>query len=110
MNLAHESRMVFDATFINIFRLMPLESSFREPIRADWSFVELDRGQRWIQFKDESIGKIEKWHWDFGDGNTSQEQHPSHHYGKGGEWTVALTVIGPEGKSIKSKVWDVTTK
>lgn len=110
MNLAHESKMVFDATFVNIFRLMPLENSYKEPIQADWSFVELDRDQRWIQFKDESNGKIEKWHWDFGDGNTSQEQNPSHHYEKGGEWTVVLTVIGPEGKSIRSKVWDVTTK
>lgn len=110
MNLAHESRMVFDADFLNVFRLMPLEEKYREAIRADWSFIEIDRDERWIQFNDESVGSIEKWHWDFGDGTTSTEQNPSHRYGKGGEWTVVLTVVGPKGKSVRSKVWDVVTR
>ena len=70
----------------------------------------MDRVTRWIQFKDESIGKIESWHWDFGDGNASREKNPSHNYGKAGEWTVVLTVEGHEGKSIRSKVWDVVTE
>jgi len=34
----------------------------------------------------------------------------SHNYEKAGEWTVVLTVEGPEGTSIRSKVWDVVTK
>jgi hypothetical protein len=110
MNLAHESRMVFDADFINTFRLMPLEEKYIEKIQANWSFLEIDRAKRWIQFKDQSIGKIEKWHWDFGDGNSSVEPNPSHIYDKGGEWVVVLTVMGPDGKSVRSKVWDVVTK
>ncbi|WP_445737164.1 PKD domain-containing protein [Mariniflexile sp.] len=110
MNLGHDSRMVFDADFLNTFRLMPLEKKYTKPIQADWSFLEIDRNKRWIQFKDASEGQIEKWSWDFGDGNTSTEQNPSHHYNKGGEWTVVLTVFGPEGKSVRSKVWDVVTK
>lgn len=110
INLAHDSRMVFDADFLNTFRLMPLEDEYVKTIQADWSFIEIDRNKRWIQFKDESIGKVERWHWDFGDGTTSTEQNPSHRYNKGGEWTVVLTVSGPMGNSSLSKVWDVVTK
>lgn len=110
INLAHDSRMVFDADFLNTFRLMPLEEKYAPTLQANWSFLEIDRTKRWIQFMDKSIGEIEKWHWDFGDGTTSSEQNPSHMYGKGGEWTVVLTVTGPLGKSSRSKVWDVVTK
>lgn len=110
MNLAHDSRMVFNADFLNIFRLMPIEKKYIEPIQANWSFVEIDRVKRWIQFKDESVGKVENWYWDFGDGNTSIEQNPSHLYSNGGEWTVVLAITGPEGKSVRSKVWEVVTK
>ncbi|RKN78676.1 PKD domain-containing protein [Ulvibacterium marinum] len=110
MNLAHDTKMIYDASYLNIFRLMPLEKQFVKAIDADWSFVEMDRNQRWFQFKDESIGNITKWHWDFGDGNSSNDQHPSHKYDKAGEWTVILTIEGPEGKSVRSKVWDVVTK
>jgi uncharacterized membrane protein len=110
MNLAHDSRMVFNADFLNTFRLMPLEKKYIKPIQADWSFVEIDRAKRWIQFKDESVGNVEKWHWDFGDGTTSTKQNPSHLYNEGGEWTVVLTITSPEGTSVRSKVWDVVTK
>lgn len=110
INLAHDTRMVFDASYLPTFRLMPLDQQYRAPVQANWSFTEMDRDQRWIQFKDESIGKINSWHWDFGDGHSSTEQHPLHRYEKGGEWTVILRVEGPEGKSTRSKVWDVVTK
>lgn len=110
MNLAHDTRMIYDASYLCVFRLMPLEEKFQKPIQSDWSFVEIDRKTRWIQFKDKSYGKIEKWNWDFGDGTHSTEQHPMHQYSKAGEWTVILTVEGPAGKSILSKVWDVVTQ
>jgi hypothetical protein len=110
MNLAHDSRMVFDADFLNVFKLMPLEDKYNKPIQANWSFIEIDRNKRWFQFKDESIGKIDKWHWDFGDGTSSNEQFPKHHYKEAGEWVVILTVTGAEGASVLSKVWEVVTK
>lgn len=110
INLAHDSRMVFNADFLNTFRLMPLEKEYVPKLQANWSFMEIDRSKRWIQFKDESLGNIKKWHWDFGDGTTSSDQNPSHIYSKEGEWTVVLTVTGPAGKSSRSKVWDVVTQ
>jgi PKD repeat protein len=66
--------------------------------------------KRQVTFKDESRGKITKWHWDFGDGTTSTEQNPVHQYTKAGKYIVVLDIEGPEGKSRMSKVWDVAVK
>ena len=35
---------------------------------------------------------ITNWHWDFGDGNTSDQQHPTHTYTSDGSFSVTLTV------------------
>lgn len=110
INLAHDTRMIYDASYLNLFKLMPLEDNNKKAIDANLSFIEVDRNLRWIQFIDKSIGDIKSWHWDFGDGNISNEKSPSHYYKKAGEWTVVLTITGPEGVSIRSKVWDVVTQ
>jgi PKD repeat protein len=48
-----------------------------------------------ITFNDHSSspnGKIASWHWDFGDGTTSNDQNPTHRYAQDGAYKVALTV------------------
>ncbi|MGC9308071.1 MAG: PKD domain-containing protein, partial [Thermoplasmatota archaeon] len=53
-----------------------------------------------VNFTDDSSdpdGSIEAWHWDFGDGNTSSQQHPSHSYTADGSYTVTLTVTDNHG-------------
>jgi len=48
-----------------------------------------------VQFADlSSVGglPITSWAWDFGDGNTSDQQHPQHTYEEEGAYTVKLTV------------------
>ncbi|MFV9504155.1 MAG: CARDB domain-containing protein [Oscillochloridaceae bacterium umkhey_bin13] len=50
-----------------------------------------------VDFEDYSIGDINEWEWDFGDGTTSSEQNPSHSYNTPGMYTVTLNVIGQEG-------------
>lgn len=45
--------------------------------------------------------------WDFGDGTTSTEMEPVHVYGKGGEYTVSLTVTGSGGQRTKEKSFEV---
>ncbi len=44
-----------------------------------------------VDFTDASTGKPTSWHWDFGDGSTSEEQNPSHTYADVGTYTVSLT-------------------
>ncbi|MHC1626307.1 MAG: beta strand repeat-containing protein [Methanoculleaceae archaeon] len=45
-----------------------------------------------VNFTDMSTGSPTSWSWDFGDGNTSTEQNPSHTYVTSGVYTVTLTV------------------
>ena len=45
-----------------------------------------------ILFTDLTLQNTENWHWDFGDGNTSSEQHPTHKYQHDGNYVVVLTV------------------
>lgn len=45
-----------------------------------------------IEFKDFSIEDVNEWHWDFGDGTTSQLQHPTHQYDSKGIYEVMLSV------------------
>jgi hypothetical protein len=111
-NLSHKSTMYGDASDLVAFRLMPLEEKFVKPIAAEWSFKIVDEDMRIVAFKDESAGRITKWHWEFGDGTTSEEQNPIHEYfnGKGYYTSTVLTVEGPAGKSSMSKPWDVAIK
>ena len=53
-----------------------------------------------VSFEDESIdidGYISEWYWDFGEGNTSTDQNPSHSYGNPGTYTVNLKVSDDDG-------------
>jgi len=56
-----------------------------------------------VQFTDQSTGSITDWWWQFGDGETSTEQHPSHTYESGGDYTVGLTVTDPGGSDTETK-------
>jgi PKD repeat protein len=53
-----------------------------------------------VQFTDQSTGAIDSWLWNFGDGETSSEQNPSHTYNSTGYFTVSLTVTGTVGGPI----------
>jgi hypothetical protein len=109
-NLSHKHTMYGNASELVAFKLMPLEPRLRKPIEAQWSFQVLDMDRRLVAFKDLSQGRITSWKWDFGDGQTSTEQHPIHPYKEAGKYVVVLWVEGPDGKSRRAKVWDVTLK
>ena len=55
-----------------------------------------------VTFQDDSVGVITEWSWDFGDGNTSLDQSPTHTYTEAGLYTVSLTVTGPGGQDIET--------
>lgn len=58
-----------------------------------------DLAQATIDFTDQSSsdGTIGSWVWDFGDGNTSTEQNPSHTYAEPGTYLVCLTITDDDG-------------
>ncbi len=53
------------------------------------------------------------WNWDFGDGNTSIAQNPSHQYDSSGVYTISLTVEDGSGCSVNTtdniEVFDLPT-
>ena len=52
-----------------------------------------------IVFTDNSYSDapIASWNWDFGDGNTSNEQNPSHFYQNENQYTICLTIEDENG-------------
>jgi chitodextrinase len=56
-----------------------------------------------VQFTDLSIGEITSWDWDFGDGETSQQQNPIHRFQLPGKYDVGLRVTGPNGFATEIK-------
>ena len=75
-----------------------LSFSREQYLRADFTFQ--DEGALTVQFTDTSTGAPEGpkyWLWDFGDGNSSMEQSPSHIYAEAGNYTVTLTVANDSG-------------
>lgn len=57
-----------------------------------------------VNFNSLSTGPITSSSWSFGDGATSPEDHPSHTYATPGIYTVALTVAGTTGSSVRSRI------
>jgi hypothetical protein len=109
-NLSRKHTMYGNASELVAFKLMPLEPRFRKTLEAQWSFQVVDMDRRLVAFQDQSEGKITSWKWTFGDGTTSTEQHPLHTYQKPGKFVVTLDIEGPDGRSRRSKVWDVAVK
>ena len=52
-----------------------------------------------VQFNDQSTGNVTSYNWDFGDGNTSTDENPTHVYNIPGTYTVTETVTGPGGNN-----------
>jgi len=65
-----------------------------------------------VQFTDTSTpgtSPIASWSWDFGDGQTSFDQHPLHIYTEVGTYTVSLSVTSDVGTNALTKVDYITT-
>jgi len=58
-----------------------------------------------VQFQDASWFQPGTWYWEFGDGETSYEQNPTHQYAEFGEFEVSLTINGAD-----STCYDVFTQ
>ncbi|WP_317065036.1 PKD domain-containing protein [Methanoculleus caldifontis] len=53
-----------------------------------------------VQFNDASAGNVTAWSWDFGDGQTSAEQNPTHTYVTAGTYTVSLNASNTYGFNV----------
>jgi PKD repeat protein len=56
-----------------------------------------------VTFTDVSAGDPTSWAWNFGDGGSSTEQHPSYIYPTTGSYTVTQTVSNAEGAGILTR-------
>ena len=57
-----------------------------------------------IEFHDTSnVPSPVAWHWEFGDGSSSDEQNPVHTYLLAGAYDVRLTVTGAAGPAVRQK-------
>ncbi|HHS96030.1 MAG TPA: PKD domain-containing protein [Phaeodactylibacter sp.] len=84
-----------------IFSILLLVSCGRP--YAEFSFVEKEReAPVEVAFENKSK-KAESYHWDFGDGNTSEEATPVHKYNSSGNFEVTLTAKKGRKKSTKKK-------
>ena len=75
-----------------------------DPYLADftWEPDEPHAGQA-VEFFDQSQDDPMTWHWQFGDGGTSRQQHPVHWFDEPGAFDVTLTVaFNPEGTILRS--------
>lgn len=106
-NLSPQHTMYGHASQLCAFRLMPIEPALLPKIVAQWSWRLVDPARRLVAFRDESIGRINPWRWQFGDGATSTEQHPQHAFATPGNYVTILDVDGPDGSARRAKVWDV---
>lgn len=61
-----------------------------------------------VVFDDTSTGRPTSWRWNFGDGNTSTLQNPTHTYASAGTFTVTLTARNSLGEDTRSKIVAVT--
>lgn len=76
------------------------------PPSADFSFVLTSNCGGEVQFTDESTLIPQTWDWDFGDGNGSTLQYPTHTYTSSGTYTVTLIAANTFGSD--TSVYNVT--
>jgi len=63
-----------------------------------------------VQFTDLSIGIVDTWSWEFGDGSTSTENNPSHLYTSIGTYTITLIISGPGGTDSRTRTDYIVVK
>ncbi len=64
------------------------------------SFDTTYGGNGSVQFTDLTDGYPDRYHWDFGDGDTSNQQNPNHVYTANGTYYVCLTVYNIAGSNM----------
>ncbi|MEX2596864.1 MAG: PKD domain-containing protein [Salibacteraceae bacterium] len=79
------------------YHFRAITSEPQTPPEAEFSYDATNDPS--VDFTDESIGQPIAWHWDFGDGDTSNLQNPSHNFDGVGTYNVCLTATNIIGNS-----------
>ena len=97
--------------------LPPIPMEIRPPCTPPTPAFDFSPGaptrQDTVLFSDRSSlpgGQITHWHWEFGDGSSSEEQNPSHRYAQDGNYRVTLTVSDDCEASITRTITVFTPK
>ncbi|MEM7105484.1 MAG: T9SS-dependent M36 family metallopeptidase [Bacteroidota bacterium] len=61
-----------------------------------------------VSFSDLSTDIPQTWQWDFGDGNSSDEQNPFHTYENSGTYTVVLTASNEIGSDMYTQIVNIS--
>ncbi len=77
--------------------LTHLENKWLSPKPVFKAYPRMGPGPLIVTFHNFSMGFGSKFLWDFGDGETSSKQHPTHTYNNEGKFTVRLTMIAADG-------------
>jgi len=67
------------------------------PPVAGFNFAATNLSVDFTDTSNDADGVITNWDWDFGDGNSSTSQNPSHLYAADGTYNVSLTVTDDDG-------------
>lgn len=70
-----------------------------QPPSASFEFLTTGLSVALTDTSSDADGTIVAWAWDFGDGSTATEQHPTHVFDQAGTWHVNLTVTDDDGDS-----------
>ncbi|TWR31698.1 PKD domain-containing protein [Mucilaginibacter pallidiroseus] len=71
----------------------------------------LNEQTQFTDVTDQTNNTIKSWHWDFGDGQSSNDKDPIHPFLTAGSYTVTLTVINENGcSSFTSKQYKILPK
>lgn len=74
----------------------PIDPTTNKPTAAFNGAYEITRGQ--VQLTNQSK-HANHYRWDFGDGETSTEESPTHSYAKNGEYNIHLVAYNDQGAS-----------
>jgi PKD repeat protein len=67
---------------------------------ADYQYTSDPGNGLKIHFEDLSGGNINRWHWDFGDGNVSDDRNPVHTFPYFGKFKVCLTAYNVDSAGV----------
>lgn len=93
-------QFVFSPPHFGGYQVLPRDSNDVMATQAPVAgFMNMEDPSLTVAFTDTSSECPTMWSWSFGDGTTSDEQHPTHIYATKGTYEVCLTVSNPAGSS-----------